>query len=110
MSQASPELVWQVIKKGNSFLRKGSNGHKDPIFSAEKGNLYARHSFKYSGAAQSCTPHAARRLTAASLRWARVVLRVALRCGAAGRSGCNPRAEGLPARAPLTRRSQAWRT
>ena len=50
MSQASPELVWQVIKKGNSFLRKGSNGRKDPIFSAEKGNLYARHSFKFSGA------------------------------------------------------------
>ena len=50
MSQASPELVWQVIKKGNAFLRKGSNGRNDPIFSAEKGNLYARHSFKFSGA------------------------------------------------------------
>ena len=51
MSNASPDLVWQVVKKGNAFLRKGSNGRRDPIFSAEAGNLYARHSFKFSGAA-----------------------------------------------------------
>jgi hypothetical protein len=50
MSNASPDLVWQVLKKGNAFLRKGSNGRQDPIFSAEAGNLYARHSFKFSGA------------------------------------------------------------
>ena len=47
---ASPDVVWQVIKKQNCFLRKGSNGRSDAIFSAEKGNLYARHSFKFSGA------------------------------------------------------------
>ena len=47
---ASPDVVWQVIKKQNCFLRKGSNGRADPIFSAEPRNLYARHSFKYSGA------------------------------------------------------------
>ena len=30
-----------------SFLRKNLHGN---IFSAEKGNLYAKHSYKYSGA------------------------------------------------------------
>jgi len=46
----SAEVVWQVIKKNNSFLRKGSAGRHDAVFSAEPGNLYARHSFKHSGA------------------------------------------------------------
>ena len=46
---ASPDVVWQVIKNNNCFLRKGSNGRNDPIFSAEKGNLYNKHSFKFSG-------------------------------------------------------------
>ena len=45
----SAEVVWQVIKKNNAFLRKGSTGRHDAIFSAEPGNLYARHSFKHSG-------------------------------------------------------------
>ena len=87
MSQASPELVWQVIKKGNAFLRKGSNGRSDPIFSAEKGNLYARHSYKFSGA-----PLLA--VLGRSARWQRggaaspcsPCLSGPLR----GRSGCNP--------------------
>jgi hypothetical protein len=50
MSNSSPELVWQCLKKGSSFLRKGSNGRHAPIFSAEPGNLYAKHSYKFSGA------------------------------------------------------------
>lgn len=91
MSQASPELVWQVIKKGNCFLRKGSNGRKDPIFSAEKGNLYARHSFKFSGAAAAsrlalpgaCDRHAG---LAAVSRGVRGPLASRRGC-----SGCNPR-------------------
>jgi hypothetical protein len=45
----SAEVVWQCIKKNNAFLRKGSAGRHDAIFSAEPGNLYARHSFKHSG-------------------------------------------------------------
>jgi hypothetical protein len=51
---ASPDVVWQCIKNGNAFLRKGSNGRQDPIFSSEPGNLYARHSFKFSGAQPVC--------------------------------------------------------
>ena len=46
----SAEVVWQCIKNGNAFLRKGSNNRGDPIFSSEPGNLLARHSFKHSGA------------------------------------------------------------
>ncbi|KAI8463662.1 MAG: component of cytosolic 80S ribosome and 60S large subunit [Monoraphidium minutum] len=42
----SPQLVWELVKTNNSFLRKNLHGN---IFSAEKGNLYAKHSYKYSG-------------------------------------------------------------
>ena len=87
MSQASPELVWQVIKKGNAFLRKGSNGRSDPIFSAEKGNLYARHSFKFSGAPLSpCLGRSARRRRGGAASPCSPCVSGALR----GRFGCNP--------------------
>jgi hypothetical protein len=48
MANASSELVWQVVKGNNAFLRKGKK--HDPIFSAEPGNLYNKHSYKFSGA------------------------------------------------------------
>merc|ERR1711908_58210 len=47
---ASPELIWQCVKGGNSFMRKGLNG---TILSAEPGNLTSKHSFKYSGLANA---------------------------------------------------------
>ncbi|KAJ9517449.1 hypothetical protein QJQ45_024905 [Haematococcus lacustris] len=42
----SATLVWQCLKKHNSFLRSGVNG---VVFSAEPGNLLNKHSYKYSG-------------------------------------------------------------
>ncbi len=42
----SDQLVWQSIRGHNAFLRKGLNGM---VLSAEKGNLYNKHSYKYSG-------------------------------------------------------------
>lgn len=44
---ASDQLVWQIVKGHNSFMRKGLNGM---VLSAEPGNLYNKHSYKYSGA------------------------------------------------------------
>jgi Ribosomal L28e protein family len=43
---ASDQLVWQILKGHNSFVRKGLNGL---VLSAEPGNLYNKHSYKYSG-------------------------------------------------------------
>lgn len=40
------QLLWEMVKGHNSFLRKNING---TIFSAEPGNLYNKHSYKYSG-------------------------------------------------------------
>ncbi|QDZ19339.1 ribosomal protein L28 [Chloropicon primus] len=45
---ASSELIWQCIKGGNSFMRKGIN---NTYFSAEAGNLAGKHSYKHSGIA-----------------------------------------------------------
>jgi hypothetical protein len=39
-------FVWELVKNNNSFIRKGRNGI---ILSAEPGNLYSKHSYKYSG-------------------------------------------------------------
>ena len=47
---ASAELVWQCIKGGNSYLRKGLNG---TCLSSEPGNLTSTHSYKFSGIANS---------------------------------------------------------
>lgn len=46
-AKMSSQLVWQIVKKNNSFIRKGLNGE---LFSAEKGNLTNKHSYKFSGA------------------------------------------------------------
>ncbi len=47
----SSQLLWQLVKKQNVFLHKGLNGSQ---FSSEPGNLYNRHSYKYSGASYIC--------------------------------------------------------
>jgi hypothetical protein len=43
----SNQLVWEITKGWNSFVRKATKG---VWFSAEPGNLYNKHSYKYSGA------------------------------------------------------------
>lgn len=47
-NNVSPQLLWELVKGHNSFIRKNLHGN---IFSAEKGNLYAKHSYKFSGVA-----------------------------------------------------------
>lgn len=47
----SPNLVWDVVRKHNAFVKKSGV----TTFSAEKGNLRNKHSFKYSGLAQRKT-------------------------------------------------------
>lgn len=46
MATAPSQLMWEVVKGHNSVLRKNLNGS---VFSAEPGNLYNKHSYKYSG-------------------------------------------------------------
>ena len=45
-TMAAPQLRWEIVKGHNSFVRKNLNG---AVFSAEPGNLYNKHSYKYSG-------------------------------------------------------------
>ncbi|KAK9840357.1 hypothetical protein WJX74_008241 [Apatococcus lobatus] len=49
---SSSQLIWALVKKQNVFLHKGLNGTQ---FSSEPGNLYNRHSYKYSGLANEKT-------------------------------------------------------
>jgi large subunit ribosomal protein L28e len=51
INRMSASLVWELVKGHNSAMRKGL--HKGQVFSAEAGNLYNKHSFKYSGLANS---------------------------------------------------------
>ena len=44
--EASSQFQWLLLKNWNSFYRKGLNNSR---FSAEPGNLYNKHSYKYSG-------------------------------------------------------------
>ena len=44
---ASDQLVWQLVKGHNCFQRKSVN---NTWLSSEPGNLYAKNSYKYSGA------------------------------------------------------------
>uniref|UniRef100_A0A7S0UR37 Ribosomal eL28/Mak16 domain-containing protein n=1 Tax=Polytomella parva TaxID=51329 RepID=A0A7S0UR37_9CHLO len=46
----SSQFLWELVKNNNAFLRKNLNG---AIFSAERGNLYAKNSYKFSGLANS---------------------------------------------------------
>ena len=50
---ASDQLVWQLVKGHNCFQRKSVN---NTWLSAEPGNLYAKNSYKYSGAQPRCRP------------------------------------------------------
>lgn len=50
-SLVSPHIVWDVVRKHHAFLKK----NRISAFSAEKGNLRNKHSFKYSGLAQRKT-------------------------------------------------------
>eukprot|EP00928_Gymnodinium_smaydae_P011640 TRINITY_DN1426_c0_g4_i1.p1 TRINITY_DN1426_c0_g4~~TRINITY_DN1426_c0_g4_i1.p1 ORF type:complete len:143 (-),score=42.31 TRINITY_DN1426_c0_g4_i1:71-499(-) len=43
---AAPALMWECVKKNNSFIRKSPNM---PVMSAERGNLCGLNSFKFSG-------------------------------------------------------------
>jgi len=46
----SNAVVWECVKKSNAFMKKGIHGgNARSWFSSEPGNLYNRHSFKFSG-------------------------------------------------------------
>eukprot|EP00928_Gymnodinium_smaydae_P011639 TRINITY_DN1426_c0_g3_i1.p2 TRINITY_DN1426_c0_g3~~TRINITY_DN1426_c0_g3_i1.p2 ORF type:complete len:144 (-),score=43.85 TRINITY_DN1426_c0_g3_i1:90-521(-) len=46
MAPVAPQLLWECVKKNNSFIRKSANM---PVMSAEPGNLCGLSSFKFSG-------------------------------------------------------------
>ncbi|EPS63311.1 hypothetical protein M569_11473, partial [Genlisea aurea] len=49
-------LIWEIVKKNNSFLVKQfGNGTASVKFSREPNNLYNIHSYKYSGLANKKT-------------------------------------------------------
>lgn len=48
--EASSDLVWQLTKKHNAFLRTSAHGHGETRFSTESGNVKNVHSYKHSGA------------------------------------------------------------
>ncbi|KAJ0986486.1 hypothetical protein J5N97_004842 [Dioscorea zingiberensis] len=49
-------LIWEIVKKNNSFLVKQfGNGNAKVQFSKEPNNLYNVHSFKHSGLANKKT-------------------------------------------------------
>ena len=53
VQEHSSQLVWQIVKGWNSHIVKGLNGTNRKgggiILSKEPGNLYNKHSYKYSG-------------------------------------------------------------
>ncbi|KAI5664622.1 hypothetical protein M9H77_23945 [Catharanthus roseus] len=56
MATVPGQLIWEIIKKNNSFLVKEfGNGTAKVQFSRESNNLYNRHSFKHSGLANKKT-------------------------------------------------------
>lgn len=56
MASVSGDLIWEIVKKNNSFLVKQfGNGHAKIQFSKEKNNLYNEHSYKFSGLANKKT-------------------------------------------------------
>eukprot|EP00928_Gymnodinium_smaydae_P011638 TRINITY_DN1426_c0_g2_i1.p1 TRINITY_DN1426_c0_g2~~TRINITY_DN1426_c0_g2_i1.p1 ORF type:complete len:144 (-),score=36.17 TRINITY_DN1426_c0_g2_i1:57-488(-) len=46
MAPYSPQLLWECVKKNNSFIRKSPNM---PVMSAERSNLCGLSSLKFSG-------------------------------------------------------------
>ncbi|CAN6457002.1 unnamed protein product [Victoria cruziana] len=56
MAGISDPLVWEIVRKNNSFLVKQfGNGTAKVQFTKEKNNLYNIHSYKYSGLANKKT-------------------------------------------------------
>jgi len=58
MVAAADSLVWEIVKKNNSFMRKknGRTARSGSVrFSVERGNLASRSTYKYSGLANSKT-------------------------------------------------------
>ncbi|KAG6418335.1 hypothetical protein SASPL_120538 [Salvia splendens] len=56
MSTVPGQLIWEIVKKNNSFLVKEfGNGTASVKFSKEPNNLYNIHSFKHSGLANKKT-------------------------------------------------------
>ena len=56
MVQCPDSLVWQIVGRNNSFQKKVNGQTKRSgatTFSVEKGNLYSKNSFKFSGLANS---------------------------------------------------------
>eukprot|EP00955_Chlamydomonas_euryale_P109525 365940-Chlamydomonas_euryale.AAC.31 len=49
-AEMSSALLWQVIRGGTCFTRRGLHGES---FSSEAGNLKNKHCYKYSGASGS---------------------------------------------------------
>jgi hypothetical protein len=50
MTTVPGDLVWQTVRKNNSFMVKQfGNGHAKVLFTKEPNNLYNIHSYKYSG-------------------------------------------------------------
>ncbi|KAL0463833.1 UNVERIFIED_CONTAM: 60S ribosomal protein L28-1 [Sesamum latifolium] len=56
MATVPGQLIWEIVKKNNSFLVKEfGNGTASVKFSKETNNLYNLHSFKHSGLANKKT-------------------------------------------------------
>ncbi|XP_051152066.1 60S ribosomal protein L28-2-like [Andrographis paniculata] len=56
MATVPGQLIWEIVKKNNSFLVKQfGNGTAGVKFSKERNNLYNLHSFKHSGLANKKT-------------------------------------------------------
>nr|ACR34658.1 unknown [Zea mays] len=56
MATVPGDLIWQVVRKNNSFLVKQfGNGNAKVQFTKEPNNLYNIHSFKHSGLANKKT-------------------------------------------------------
>ena len=50
MATVPGDLIWQVVRKNNSFLVKQfGNGNAKVQFTKEPNNLYNVHSYKHSG-------------------------------------------------------------
>lgn len=50
MATVPGDLIWQIVRKNNSFLVKQfGNGNAKVQFTKEPNNLYNVHSYKYSG-------------------------------------------------------------
>ncbi|XP_021732772.1 60S ribosomal protein L28-1-like [Chenopodium quinoa] len=56
MATVPGSLVWEIVKKNNCFLVKEfGNGSAKVQFSKENNNLFNKHSYKYSGLANTKT-------------------------------------------------------